>query len=133
MPNSSAISLAVTNKVLFNNESPSFLICGFRLYRLLPVFQLTATAHAAVGLLLFEIPTIYRSVFLSSLLRGLDGSLLADDTAHLILLILLLMLYLHYTIAYMLMQSICFAKMLIFLFTIFRLSIIVREKAVNRR
>ena len=68
-----------------NNESPSFLICGFRLYRLLSVFQLTSTAHAAVGLLLFEIPTIYRSVFLRSPSRGLGGSLLTGDTAHLIL------------------------------------------------
>lgn len=93
MPNSSAMSPAVTNKVLFNYESPSFLICGFRLYRLLPVFQLTSTAHAAMGLLLFEIPTIYRSVFLRSPLRGLDESLLADDTAHSFLLTLLLMLY----------------------------------------
>lgn len=133
MPNSSAMSTAVTNKVLFNNKSPSFLICGFRLYRLLPVFQLTSTAHAAMGLLLFENPTIYRSVFLRSPLRGLDGSLLADDTAHSVSLTLLLMLYLHYTFAYMLMSSIYFAKMLIFLFTIFRLSIIIREKAVNRR
>lgn len=133
MPNSFAISPAVTNKVLFNYESPSFLICGFRLYCLLPVFQLTSTAHAAMGLLLFEISTIYRSVFLRSPLRGLGGSLLTDDTAHLFLLTLLLMLYLYYIFAYMLMSSIYFAKMLIFLFTIFRLSIIIREKAVNRR
>lgn len=133
MPNSSAISPAVTNKVLFNNKSPSFLICGFRLYRLLPVFQLTSTAHAAMGLLLFEIPTIYRSVFLRSPSRGLGGSLLADDTAHSFSLTLLLMLCLYYIFAYILMSSIYFAKMLIFLFTIFRLSIIIREKAVNRR
>ena len=133
MPNSSAISPAVTNKVLFNYESPSFLICGFRLYRLLPVFQLTSTAHAAMGLLLFEIPTIYRSVFLRSPLRGLGGSLLANDTAHLISLTFVLILCPYYIFAYMLMSSIYFAKMLIFLFTIFRLSIIIREKAVNRR
>ena len=133
MPNSSAISPAVTNKVLFNNESPSFLICGFRLYHLLPVFQLTSTAHAAMGLLLFENSTIYRSVFLRLPLRGLGGSLLADDTAHSVSLTLLLMSRPHYTFAYMLMPSIYFAKMLIFLFTIFRLSIIIREKAVNRR
>lgn len=133
MTNSFAISPAVTNKVLFNYESPSFLICGFRLYHLLPVFQLTSTAHAAMGLLLFEIPTIYRSVFLRSPLWGLGGSLLAGDTAHLVSLTLLLMLYLYYIFAYMLMSSIYFAKMLIFLFTIFRLSIIIGEKAVNRR
>lgn len=84
MPNSPAISPAVTNKVLFNNESSSFSICGFRLYRLLSVFQLTSTAYAAMGLLLFEIPTIYRSVFLRSPSQGLGGSLLTDDTAHLI-------------------------------------------------
>lgn len=133
MPNSSAISLAVTNKVLFNNESPSFLICGFRLYRLLPVFQLTSTAHAAMGLPLFDIPTIYRSVFLHSPLRGPDGSLLTDNTAHSLLLTLLLMLYLYYAFAYKLIPRICFAKMLIFLFTIFRLSIIIEEKVVNSR
>lgn len=133
MPNSFAISPAVTNKVLFNHESPSFLICGFRLYCLLPVFQLTSTAHAAMGLLLFEIPTIYRSVLLRSPSRGLGRSLLADDTAHLVVLTLLLMLCLHYTFSYMLMSSIYFAKMLIFLFTNFSLSIIIREKAVNRR
>lgn len=133
MPNSSAISPAVTNKVLFNNESPSFLICGFRLYRLLPVLQLIPTAHAAMGLLFFEIPTIYRSAFLRWPLRGLGGSLLTDDTTHLLSLILLLMLYLYSIFAYILTPSIYFAKMLIFLFTIFRLSIIIREKAVNRR
>lgn len=83
-----------------------------------------STAHAAMGLLLFEIPTIYRGVFLCSPLRGLGRSLLADDTAHLVSLTLLLMSYLYYTFAYMLISSIYFAKMLIFLFTIFRLSII---------
>lgn len=133
MSNSFAISPAVTNKMLFNYESLSFLVCEFRLYRLLPVFQLTSTAHAAMGLFLFEITTIYRSVFLRSPLRGLNGSLLADDTAHSFSLILLLMLYLYYIFAYILMLSIYFAKMLIFLFTIFRLSIIIREKEVNRR
>lgn len=35
-----------------------------------------------MGLLLFEIPTLYGSVFLRSPLRGLGVSLLTYDTAH---------------------------------------------------
>lgn len=46
------------------------------------VFQLASTAHAAMGLLLFQIPIIYRSVFLRSPSRGLGGNLLTDDTAY---------------------------------------------------
>ena len=35
-----------------------------------------------MGLLLFEIPTLYGSAFLRSPFRGLGASLLAEDTAH---------------------------------------------------
>nr|DAQ50527.1 MAG TPA: hypothetical protein [Bacteriophage sp.] len=57
---------------------------------------------------------------------------MANDTTHLISSILLLMLYLNCSFTYI-NASIHFAKMLIFLFTIFSLSIIIREKAVNRK
>lgn len=128
MPSSFAISPAVTNKVLFNNRSPSpFLFMASVRTVCCQCFNWPQPLKRPWDCSFSRFPPFTGVPF-----PARPSGVLAQVCWQMIQLIQLLtfklMSYLYYILAYMLMSSIYFAKLLIFLFTIFSLSVIMGKR-----